>query len=101
MTSTNVRPATMSDAPELARLRFALRSMPPRHVAEVEAAFRRRCEPWMREHLSGGHPWYCWVAERPERAGHLLGAIWMQVLEKLPNPNGHPEEHAYITSFYI
>ena len=96
-----VRLAAPSDTPELLRLRYALRSSPPRKVVESEQDFRRRAERWMRDHLAKGHPWYCWVAERPPQPGHLLGAIWMQVLEKVPNPNGDPEEHAYITSFFI
>lgn len=96
-----VRSATTSDTGELLRLRYALRSTPPRKVVESEPDFRRRCEPWMREHLAQGHPWYCWVAERSDKPGLLVGAIWMQVLEKVPNPNGDAEEHAYITSFYI
>ena len=103
MTTANivVRFATPNDASDLLRLRYALRSSPPRKTVESETAFRSRAEPWMREHLAKGHPWYCWVAERPATPGHLLGAIWLQVLEKIPNPNGQPEEHAYITSFYI
>src|SRR5690348_16087682 len=96
-----VRAATSKDVSELLRLRYALRSTPPRKVVESEPDFCRRCEPWMREHLSKGHPWYCWVAERQSSPGRLLGAIWMQVLEKVPNPNSDAEEHAYITSFYI
>lgn len=96
-----VRLATPSDTSELLRLRYALRASPQRKVVESEPDFRRRCEPWMRDHLAKGHPWYCWVAERESNPGHLLGAIWMQVLEKVPNPNGDAEEHAYITSFYI
>lgn len=98
---TVVRPAEPNDASELLRLRYALRSTPPRKVVESEPDFRRRCEQWMREHLAKGHPWYCWVAERGDKPGALAGAIWMQVLEKVPNPNGDAEEHAYITSFYI
>ena len=96
-----VRPATPNDTAELLRLRYALRSTPPRKVVESEPDFCRRCEPWMREHLVQGHPWYCWVAEHSQKPGRLVGAIWMQVLEKVPNPNGDAEEHAYITSFYI
>ena len=43
--------------------------------------------------------WRCWIAET-ERAG-AVGMVWVQFLEKLPNPVAEPELHGYLTSFYV
>src|SRR5947207_15335080 len=42
--------------------------------------------------------WQCWVAEENER---LIGAVWLQLVEKIPNPRAESEQHAYLTNFYI
>ncbi|HEX7183587.1 MAG TPA: GNAT family N-acetyltransferase, partial [Thermoanaerobaculia bacterium] len=42
--------------------------------------------------------WRCWVAEGEEG---ILGNLWLQVIEKLPNPVSEPEQHAYITNVYV
>jgi len=98
-----VRAATAADAPELARLRFAFRS--EQHSAvESEDEFVARCEPWMRERLAAGQNggWRAWLAERSASGGGtLFGTLWLQLVEKLPNPGDEPELHAYITSVYV
>ena len=35
------------------------------------------------------------------RNGEPLGAVWLQVVEKLPNPTAEPELHAYVSNFYV
>jgi GNAT superfamily N-acetyltransferase len=92
-----IRLATASDAAMLARSRYAFRSsLSP--ARESESEFVRRCGPWMQERLKEGSLWRCWVAEQ----GHTpVGHIWMQLLEKIPNPVAEPEYHAYITNFYV
>jgi GNAT superfamily N-acetyltransferase len=93
----NVRLATASDAAALAQLRYALRSG-NRAVSEDESEFVARCRLWMAERLGAGDAWRCWVAER----GHeLVGNIWTQLIEKIPNPSPEPERYAYITNFYV
>jgi GNAT superfamily N-acetyltransferase len=42
--------------------------------------------------------WRCWVAERDET---LLAALWLQVIEKIPNPTAEPEALGYITNFFV
>ena len=51
----------------------------------------------MQEHLQS-EVWECWVAEVNQQ---LIGAIWVQLVEKIPNPRAEAEHHAYITNFYI
>jgi len=53
----------------------------------------------MAARLSESDAWHCWLAEN--EAGALLGMVWVQFLEKLPNPVHEPEVHAYLTSFYV
>lgn len=91
-----IRFATPNDADALAQLRYALRASTGR-ATEPEAEFIERCSVWMHEHLQTD-AWHCWVAEDDQ---HLIGAIWLQLVEKIPNPRAEAEQHAYITNFYI
>ena len=51
----------------------------------------------MEDHLKK-HMWLCWVAEEEEQ---LIGAVWLQLVEKIPNPRSEAEHHAYLTNFYV
>ena len=90
------RLAVKSDAPALADLRYALRSTTG-IATEPEAEFIKRCTSWMEAHLQD-EAWLCWVAEINQR---LIAAVWLQLVEKIPNPRSEPEHHAYITNFYV
>lgn len=92
-----IRSATESDAETLARLRYELRSS-LREVAENEDAFLARCTDWMNERLRPGSYWQCWIAERQSIA---VGAVWAQLVEKIPNPVAEPEHYVYLTNFYV
>jgi ribosomal protein S18 acetylase RimI-like enzyme len=92
-----VRRAVHADASSLARLRYALRAG-MRTADERSDAFLLRCEEWMADRLRPGGPWRCWVAQR-EAA--IVGAVWMQIVEKIPNPLGEGEWHGYITNFFV
>ncbi len=93
-----VRLATTDDAAELARMRYEFRSaLAP--ATESEAAFRRRCESWMASRLARHDDWVCWVATDDRE--RIVGSIWVQIIEKLPNPVNEPERHGYITSFFV
>ncbi|MDQ3919829.1 MAG: GNAT family N-acetyltransferase [Acidobacteriota bacterium] len=93
----NIRLATESDAHALAGLRYEFRSSVG--VAdERESEFVGRCRRWMSERLREGGAWRCWVAERERE---LVGNLWAQLIEKIPNPAVEPERHAYITNFYV
>ncbi len=96
MENINIRFANSSDAPELARLRLALRSRPEMNI-ESQSAFLERCTKWITEAVEQNR-WRCWVAEERDI---LIGALWLQLIEKIPNPTPEPEQYAYITSFFI
>lgn len=93
----SIRLATPQDVPVLADLRFRFRTELG-EPAEPEAAFRDRCARWMAERLAGNPHWLCWVAEGPEG---IVGNLWLQVIEKIPNPVSEPEHHAYVTNVYV
>jgi GNAT superfamily N-acetyltransferase len=120
MTNFNVRPGCPADASELAKLRYDLRSrsnlgrfhtpsqeevlnlasdfvLQSRSDAESETEFLDRCTTWMQKALQQSN-WRCWVAERDRS---LIGALWLQVIEKIPNPSAESESYAYITNFYV
>lgn len=94
----NIRLATPADASALARLRYDFRAAehPP---VEPEAEFVARCTTWMAARLQPDTPWRCWLLE--DAAGRILGNLWLQLIEKLPNPGPELESHAYITNVYV
>jgi len=97
MMEVEIRLASAEDAATLARLRLELRAASHR-LLEDEQAFLRRCESWMRERLRTGSQWQCWIAER---RWEVVGAVWVQVIEKIPNPIAEAECIVYLTNFYV
>jgi GNAT superfamily N-acetyltransferase len=96
VTSPPIRAAVARDAAALAALRYEFRGgiTPP---VEAEAAFLERCTGWMRARLAAA-AWRCWVAEVGDT---MVGTVWLQFLEKLPNPVAEPERHGYVSSLYV
>ena len=92
-----IRFAEPADAAALADLRYALRSSTGT-ATEPRPEFLARCTAWMESHLRDEQRWRCWVAERDQK---LIGAVWLQLVEKIPNPRAETEHHAYVTNFYI
>src|SRR5690348_10778624 len=92
-----VHRAGPDDAARLARLRLAFRSE-RRATTEETEAFLVRCENWMTPRLATDSSWRAWILDRN---GDALGNIWLQVIEKIPNPGDESELHAYITNFYV
>jgi GNAT superfamily N-acetyltransferase len=92
-----VRRAVPSDAEELARLRYAFR-LERRPATEPRDAFFERCTNWMRPRLNSDSPWSVLVAQRD---GQILGNVWVQIVEKIPNPGPESELHAYVSNFFI
>jgi ribosomal protein S18 acetylase RimI-like enzyme len=92
-----IRPAAAGDSAALARLRYEFRAgVAP--AADSESAFVERCTIWMGERLRPGASWRCWVAQASDA---IVGSVWLQLIEKLPNPVAEPELHGYISSLYV
>src|SRR5262245_66587998 len=51
----------------------------------------------MRDRLNGER-WLAWLAVPGDAP---VGCVWLQPVEKIPNPVIEPELHAYITNFYV
>jgi ribosomal protein S18 acetylase RimI-like enzyme len=92
-----IRLASPTDSPVLAQLRYEFRAELD-SVIEPTSVFLERCSSWMAQRLSSGSPWRCWTAIA---AGSIVGTIWLQLVEKLPNPVGHLDSHGYISSVYV
>lgn len=92
-----VRRATPDDAGTLARLRYLFRA---HHHApsESEDDFVPRCVAWMSPRLAPGSPWLAWILEE---AGEPIGNLWMQLVEKIPNPADEPEHYAYVSNVFV
>lgn len=93
-----MRRATPDDAEALARLRYEFRAS-VNAPTETEAAFVARTAPWMQARLGGEGRWRCWVVEG--EGPHIAGHLWLQLIEKVPNPASELEQHAYITNVYV
>jgi GNAT superfamily N-acetyltransferase len=92
-----VRLAVPQDSLALARLRYDFRSALGT-PEEQESVFVDRCQRWMMPRLRDDSDWKCWVAVRDD---DLVGNIWVELLEKIPNPVLEAEWHAYITNLFV
>jgi len=95
VTTIVIREATPTDADQLAALRYQFRSEIGGAV-EDKNTFLQRCSAWMSSRLSA--EWKCWVAVRNNE---IVGQVWLHLIEKMPNCNGAPELHGYITNLYV
>jgi GNAT superfamily N-acetyltransferase len=94
-----VRTATITDARALAELRWEFRSAQEQPV-ETHDAFVRRCTAWMRKELPIDGAWKAWVAVDDHT---VVGQVWLQVVQKIPNPypEGEPEQLAYLSNLFV
>jgi GNAT superfamily N-acetyltransferase len=92
-----VRRATQNDVTTLARFRYAFRSK--RHEAvEKENEYLARCVEWMRPRLRDDSRWRVWLLED---SGTPIGNLWVQIIEKIPNPGNESELHAYVSNVFV
>lgn len=93
----SVRRATPEDVTTLARFRYLFRAR--RHAAvEEENEFLSRCVDWMRPRLAAGSSWIAWMLEDN---GTPIGNLWVQMVEKIPNPGNEAEMHAYVSNVFV
>jgi len=95
---SEIRLATEQDAEVLAELRYEFREGLER-TRESRDAFLARARDWMARRLgASSSDWRCWVAVRDEA---VVGHLWLQRVEKIPNPVAEPEAHGYVTNLYV
>jgi GNAT superfamily N-acetyltransferase len=92
-----IRAASPADAVALAQMRYEFRASLG-EPEEDERAFVARCITWMKPRLAADARWRAWIAESDNG---IHGAVWIGLIEKMPNPIAEPEEHGYLTSFYV
>jgi GNAT superfamily N-acetyltransferase len=98
MSDPLIRPGTMEDLPELARLRWQLYREYEPDLDEPFESFSRRFVAFAAEVL-GRPEWRVWVAEDE---GGLVGTMWVQAVPRVPAP-GRPEPSpmGYLTNCYV
>ncbi|HEY6805558.1 MAG TPA: GNAT family N-acetyltransferase [Pyrinomonadaceae bacterium] len=92
----NIKLANSNDAPTLAELRYRFRSITDADQ-ESEADFLERCTSWMSQRLRSEN-WICWVAKEDQ---DIIGTLWLELIEKIPNPTNEPELNAYVTNVFV
>jgi GNAT superfamily N-acetyltransferase len=92
-----IREAAPADAATLAALRWEFRAGRDAAV-ETREAFLERCAEWMRCELAAGTRWRAWVAVRNNR---VVGQVWLDTIQKVPNPIGERERNAYLSNLYV
>jgi GNAT superfamily N-acetyltransferase len=97
-THLTIRLAVPADAPALAALCYDFREDMAGSATESREQFSDRCRLWMEPRLGPGSNWRCWIAELQ---GVVAGNLWLQVIEKVPNPVPEAECHVYITNVYV
>jgi predicted N-acetyltransferase YhbS len=93
----HIRPAQPGDATTLAMLRYRFRTEVGEPV-ETEAGFVARAAPWIAARLAGA-AWRAWVAVDADAA--IVGHVFVQFVEKIPNPVPEAETLGYLTNLYV
>jgi ribosomal protein S18 acetylase RimI-like enzyme len=96
MTEYNIRPATVDDAAALARLRWRFKVEDDGGIHRDEQVFLADCERWLRDRLTGS--WLVWVADVD---GAICGHVFLNHVEKVPEPSAGADELGYVTNFYV
>jgi GNAT superfamily N-acetyltransferase len=95
--SVQIRRAAAADVQTLAEMRYAFRTaLAPGQ--EDEAAFIARVSAWMADRLTSSRDWYAWVATTDDA---IVGTIWLERVEKMPNPVREAECLGYITNMFV
>jgi GNAT superfamily N-acetyltransferase len=91
-----LHPAGPDDANALAEMRYAFRSELDT-PSEPHEDFVQRMARWFVDRAGDEH-WKAWIAR--DDTGDV-GTVFVQLVEKLPNPVPEPETLGYITSLWV
>jgi GNAT superfamily N-acetyltransferase len=91
-----VRPATVADAAELARLRWEFR--PQDQQASGLDEFSREFTDWLAQAFDSD----MWIAAVADTGDHeLVGCIFIEAVSKVPNPGAIHRTWGYVTNSYV
>lgn len=96
MTTFTVRKAQAADAVALARLRWRFKLEDEPHPSGGQESFIRECTEWMRTRLAGS--WTAWIAEADNE---VHGHVFLNHVEKIPEPGADADTLGYVTNFYV
>ena len=95
--NVQIRRASAADVPALAEMRYAFRTeLAP--ALEERASFVPRAAAWISDRLAHSRTWYAWVATVDAT---IVGNIWLERVEKMPNPVRESECLGYITNMFV
>jgi len=95
--AVTIRTAVAADADRLAELRWEFR-IARAPATEARDSFVRRCAEWMRRELGSQAVWRAWVAVAGDS---IVGQVWVQTIQKMPNPVAEQERHAYVSNVFV
>lgn len=90
----SVRRATLTDAAELARLRWEFR--PGAQQGQALDAFSRDFATWWTEAITSD-----WMAAVAEEGEELVGCIFLRSVSKVPDPGEVSRAWGYVTNSYV
>ncbi len=96
LAAARVRHATEADGRELARLRWQCALEGGQATVPFEA-FADRFPDFVRRALLSGR-WSIWVAELE---GRLVGNVWVELVDRVPGPNGDRPVWGHVTNEYV
>lgn len=93
----NFRIALPADIPTLVAMRWAFRTESP-HAAPAYTLeeFTAACTAFLQRVLSSGF-WVVWLAEED---GQIISHLFIQIIEKMPNPRTLNPRYGYVTNVY-
>ena len=97
MTEPTLGSAVPEDIPELARLRYELYAEQEDGVAESAEGYRERFTAFATRALAS-EDWRAWVARDLD---HLVGAMWLHTVHRVPVPGKRAGPIGYLTNVYV
>ncbi|MEW2356508.1 GNAT family N-acetyltransferase [Spirillospora sp. NPDC029432] len=92
-----MRLARPTDAKALAELRWVFKQEDHDGRPSQEARPLEQAECWIRDRLDSGR-WLAWVAES---GGRICGHVFLQLVERMPEPYARNAPIGYVTNFFV
>jgi len=90
-----VRPATATDATDLARLRWEWRANEGRALEMDAAEFQTRFAAWVVDHRDSHRPFVATID------GRVAGIAWLALVDRVPGPDRWERRSAMVQAVYV